>query len=129
MLNNSNCCFLVVSDSKHESYVILESIKVGKESISVAIYRPVLKELVEVEFDLVLSASTKECSSKEGLLLSCYRSEEEVHLDLVELVLKLLMISIVQIRFLHLRVVPSVATALVANFTSSNAVRCYPKDV
>ena len=95
MLDNSDCRFLIVSNSEDKSYVFLKSVKVGKESISITIYRSIFEELIEVGFNLVLSASAKECSSEEDLLLLCYRSEEEVHLDLVELVLKLLTISIV----------------------------------
>ena len=129
MLDDSNCRFLVVSDSEDKPHVFLKSVEVGKESIGVAIHRSIFEELVEVGFDLVLSASTKERSSEEGLLLLCHRSEEEVHLDLMEPVLKLLTISIVQVRFLYLGVVPSVATALVANFTSSDAVGCHPEGV
>jgi len=95
VLDDSNCRFLVVGDSKDKSHVFLESVEVGKESVGVSVYRSIFEELVEVGFDLVLSASTQERGSEEGLLLLCHRSEEEVHLDLVELVLKLLTISIV----------------------------------
>ena len=58
VLNDSNCCFLVVSNSEYKSHVFLKSIEVGKESISIAVYRSIFKELIEVGFDLVLSAST-----------------------------------------------------------------------
>jgi len=58
VLDNSNYCFLVVGNSKHESYVIFKSVEVSKESISISILRSILKELIEVGFDLVLSAST-----------------------------------------------------------------------
>jgi len=129
VLDDSNRRFLVVGDSKDKSHVFLESVEVGKESVGVSIHRSIFEELVEVGFDLVLSASTQERGGEEGLLLLCHRSEEEVHLDLVEPVLKFLTISIVQIRFLHLGVVPSVAAALVANITSSNAVWCHPEGV
>ena len=58
MLDNSNCYFLIVGDSKHKSYIVFKSIEVSKESISISILRSILKELIEVGFDLVLSAST-----------------------------------------------------------------------
>ena len=129
MLDDSNCRFLVISDSKHKSHIVLKGVEVGKESIGVAVHRSVFKELMEVRFNPVLSASTKERGGEEGLLLPYHGSEEEVHLDLVKPVLKLLTISIVQVWFLHLRVVPSVTAALVANFTSLNTSRCYPEGV
>ena len=50
--------FLIVSNSKHKSHVVFKSVKVSKESISISILRSILKELIEVGFDLVLSAST-----------------------------------------------------------------------
>jgi len=58
VLDNSNRRFLVVSDSKDKSHVFLKSVEVGKESVSVSIYRSIFEELMEVGFDLVLSAST-----------------------------------------------------------------------
>ena len=58
MLDNSNRRFLVVSDSKDKSHVFLKSIKVGKESVSFSVYRSIFEELIEVGFNLVLSAST-----------------------------------------------------------------------
>jgi len=58
VLDDSNCCFLIVGDSKHKSHVVFKSVEVGKESISISVLRSILKELIEVGFDLVLSAST-----------------------------------------------------------------------
>jgi hypothetical protein len=95
VLDNSNYYFFNISKFKNKSYIFLKSIKISKESISIAIYRSIFKELIEVEFNLVLSVSIKEYNSEEGLLFLYYRSKEEVYLDLVELVLKLLIIPLV----------------------------------
>ena len=95
MLDNLNYYFLIISDSKNKSYIFLKSVKISKKSISITIYRSIFKKLIEVRFNLVLSVFIKEYSSKEDLLLFYYRSKEEVYLDLVELVFKLLTISIV----------------------------------
>jgi hypothetical protein len=128
VLDNSNCRFLIVGYPENESHVFLKGIKVGKESVSITIHRSIFEELVEVGFDPVLGASTQERGSKQGLLLGANRSEEKVHLDLVEPVLKFLTIPIVQIRFLYLGVVPSVAASN-ASFASVNTVRCHAEGV
>jgi len=58
VLDDSNRRFLVVSDSKDKSHVFLKSVEVGKESVGVSNHRSIFEELIEVGFDLVLSAST-----------------------------------------------------------------------
>ena len=64
VLDDSNCRFFIVSDSKHESHILLKSIKVSKESISVSTSRSFFEELIEVRFNLVLSLSIYKRSSK-----------------------------------------------------------------
>lgn len=63
-MDDSDCRLFVVGNPENKSHVFFEGIEVGEESVGVPSLRSILKELVEVGFDLVLGASTYERGSE-----------------------------------------------------------------